>query len=117
MSASELEHRRLYEDRFNLDYEEIVSQRVKQTGPVSAEQIRLELMNEVRYDTISDPGEVTLKDSRSVKEIFADLRFRNRRAELDFDLGVIPAGGRIFYRNRDEPVVFGPVEESPYWTE
>ena len=117
MSVSELEHRNLYEGRFGLDYEEIVTQRVRQDGPVSVEEIRLELMNEVRYDTVSDPAEVSLTDSRSLEEIFKDLRFRNRRAELDFDLGVTTAGGRQFYREKDEPFIPGPVEHSPYWVE
>lgn len=116
MSASELEHRKLEEDRFDISYEELVERRVRYDGPISAEQIVQELKNEVRYDNFTPPDEdIAVVDSDSIEEIFDELRERNRDDELTYDLGVITNLDATYFSKVERPE--GPIEESPYWVE
>lgn len=118
MSASESEHRRLDEDRFEISYEELVERRIENDGPVSPEQIKRELKNEIRYDAFTSPDDaVRLTDSESIDEIFEDLRQRNRNGDLPYEIGVLTNLEADYFMKKEEPKVQGPKEESPYWVE
>lgn len=69
MSASESEHGKLDEDRF-----EISEERVRTDGPVSLRQLKQELKNEKRYDDFTDPEDVFLDDFSDLEDAFYELR-------------------------------------------
>lgn len=103
MSVSESAYWVLEESDFDMSYEELVERRVRENGPISAEELKSEMRNELRYDSFTDPDQVRLEDPRDIDEIFDDLRERNRGGRLSWDLGVIHNSGEDYFRKVDVP--------------
>lgn len=95
MSVSENYLREVKEEELDLNYEELVNSALRERKePVSPEQIKEEVANERRYDNTVDPESVEVENSRSIDQIFEDIRERNDKGELDGDLEVYPHMGR-----------------------